>query len=602
MAEVTSQDFQRLLEEQQRTNQLLVEGNKDPSLPSSIKQNLGEILNASRLAGQNEKFQKREGITEVDEAARDTVEGVLDNNSIAIKGQENDAVIADQTITQIVLLREGVSILGTQLNRMLKDMNINRVVNRLEEITPNKDDIITASQQAEIDKKRRAAALKELETNKNTEENTEKTVSILERLSKLDKKDRFGSLLTLLGLFGLFKVLTSPKILGIAQFLDEKVTPRLGELFTRLESIGSSFLDFLARQADTLLSPDATQQQKLLAGGALLATTILGIYSKSITKFALKKSLPVLLGFAKLGLAAFFSPIGLFAAAVLGAYFVKDEAIKRAKQIIEEEGAQDDAMAKMRIYTSTFLGEMTGGINNFLADVMAMFNEERAEEMRKVDYSIVINESLKGIGQFIADIFDNIRQFFVGSTDEDIKKDIEKQKEIVKKKQDRMDKILAGKDDVIPFAPGTLPFERRVRSLEKSLERLDELEGELKMLDDAGGGKLVRDLFGGGTRVVKNFSGGFNPAGTLALVGEGLGGKGGELVYMGGDAMVLNQQRTDAMLTAALQKGLSSGGGDGGDVITQIDGRVNNSSSILSVNNNRVTNPNSTLNAIAMST
>ena len=58
MAEVTSQDFQRLLEEQQRTNQLLVEGNKDPSLPSSIKQNLGEILNASRLAGQNEKFQK----------------------------------------------------------------------------------------------------------------------------------------------------------------------------------------------------------------------------------------------------------------------------------------------------------------------------------------------------------------------------------------------------------------------------------------------------------------------------------------------------------------------------------------------------------------
>ena len=64
----------------------------------------------------------------------------------------------------------------------------------------------------------------------------------------------------------------------------------------------------------------------------------------------------------------------------------------------------------------------------------------------------------------------------------------------------------------------------------------------------------------------------------------------------------MNQSRTDQLLTAALEKGLSSGGEGGGDVITQIDGRVNNSSSILSVNNNRVTNPNSTLNAIAMST
>ena len=58
MAEVTSQDFQKLLAEQQRTNELMVQANKDPSLPSSIKQNLGEILNASRLARQSEKFQK----------------------------------------------------------------------------------------------------------------------------------------------------------------------------------------------------------------------------------------------------------------------------------------------------------------------------------------------------------------------------------------------------------------------------------------------------------------------------------------------------------------------------------------------------------------
>ena len=60
MTEVTSQDFQKLLAEQQRTNELMVQANKDPSLPSSIKQNLGEILNASRLAGQSEKFQEQQ--------------------------------------------------------------------------------------------------------------------------------------------------------------------------------------------------------------------------------------------------------------------------------------------------------------------------------------------------------------------------------------------------------------------------------------------------------------------------------------------------------------------------------------------------------------
>ena len=65
-------EFEQLLAEQKKTNGLLALANKDPSLPSSIKQNLGEILNASRLAGQSEKFQKQEGITEVDEAQKKT--------------------------------------------------------------------------------------------------------------------------------------------------------------------------------------------------------------------------------------------------------------------------------------------------------------------------------------------------------------------------------------------------------------------------------------------------------------------------------------------------------------------------------------------------
>ena len=77
MAEV---GFQQLLEEQQRTNGLLAIANKDPSLPSSIKQNLGEILNASRLAGQSEKFQEQTGITKTDDEQRKTTQSILDTS------------------------------------------------------------------------------------------------------------------------------------------------------------------------------------------------------------------------------------------------------------------------------------------------------------------------------------------------------------------------------------------------------------------------------------------------------------------------------------------------------------------------------------------
>ena len=62
-----AENFKEMLEEQKKTNQLLVKMNEDPSLASSIKQNLGEILNASRLANRDEEYQKKEGVTEVDE-------------------------------------------------------------------------------------------------------------------------------------------------------------------------------------------------------------------------------------------------------------------------------------------------------------------------------------------------------------------------------------------------------------------------------------------------------------------------------------------------------------------------------------------------------
>ena len=68
MADMTETLLSEAIVELKKGNQLREIGNRDPNLPSSIKQNLGEILNASRLAGQSEKFQEQTGITKTDDA------------------------------------------------------------------------------------------------------------------------------------------------------------------------------------------------------------------------------------------------------------------------------------------------------------------------------------------------------------------------------------------------------------------------------------------------------------------------------------------------------------------------------------------------------
>ena len=104
MAEVTSQDFQKLLAEQVRTNELLTQSNKDPSLPSSIKQNLGEILNASRLAKSYVVFQERTGITDTDDAVRENVSEQIETNKILL-GLGDLLIFQNSLIEKIVVVR-----------------------------------------------------------------------------------------------------------------------------------------------------------------------------------------------------------------------------------------------------------------------------------------------------------------------------------------------------------------------------------------------------------------------------------------------------------------------------------------------------------------
>ena len=97
------------------------------------------------------------------------------------------------------------------------------------------------------------------------------------------------------------------------------------------------------------------------------------------------------------------------------------------------------------------------------------------------------------------------------------------------------------------------------------------------------------------------YRGGGARAGTIAQIGEGPGGRGGELVYLGSDAMVMNQSRTDQLLTMALEKGLSGGGDGGAPIVVTTDNSVRSNTSNMISSPPIVTSNDSFTNAIASS-
>ena len=208
------------------------------------------------------------------------------------------------------------------------------------------------------------------------------------------------------------------------------------------------------------------------------------------------------------------------------------------------------------------------------------------------------------IGDTVRDLFmglfSGIRKLLFGKTREDLESELEKDRAM----EERLKKELEGTKKT------GKALERLKGKLTGAQNRIKKAEGQLKKLE-AEGATTTGGLFGTMSQVDtvsgkggkpkssgrQKYKGGSAMAGQSILVGE----LGPELMIPRTDAQIFSAKRSEEMIMAALSRGLS-GGGEGGDVITQIDGRVNNSSSILTVNNNRVTNPNSTLNAIAMST
>ena len=596
MAEVTSQDFQKLLAEQVRTNELLTQSNKDPSLPSSIKQNLGEILNASRLAKSNEVFQERTGITDTDDATYD----VFDEQSKPTKVLLN---LNDLLAFQNTLITKLVAIQDTVLSITGGDKGKKELASRETEMQKDADARFKSSKQLDEDN---------LDENKKTN----KLLGFLQGLkSPAGLKSVVGKLFGLLGLLALFNFLTGPNALKLAEALDKTVLPALKDLGTFLLSVGGKVATFIGDMAGVLTDPDSTTMEKVGASLALLITGGLVLFSKSILGFLGGLAVKALFKLAGLGIGKtiilpilqifgrILPLIGSAAAGLIEGFKDFDEA--------REEG--DNVLLALTKGVGGFIAGFVGFLPDLLVKgigkFVGIFDEELGKKIEAFSLTDIIKDVLGTIGDVVKDVFlglfSGIRKLLTGKTKEDLQEELERDRameERLKKELEETNK----KGKALQRIKGKLSgAQKRIAKAEGDLKKLEELGatttgglfGAMSEVDPISGGMVnqKKNKRGGGAK--GNYRGGTAMAGQSILVGE----LGPELMIPRTDAQIFSAKRSEEMIMAALSRGLS-GGGEGGDVITQIDGRVNNSSSILSVNNNRVTNPNSTLNAIAMST
>ena len=593
MAEVTSQDFQKLLVEQQKTNELMVQANKDPSLPSSIKQNLGEILNASRLAKSNEVFQERTGITDTDDATYD----VFDEQSKTTKVLLN---LNDLLAFQNTLITKLVAIQDTVLSITGGDKGKKELASRETEMQKDADARFKSSKQLDEDN---------LDENKKTN----KLLGFLQGLrTPAGLKSVVGKLFGLLGLLALFKFLTGPNALKLAEALDKTVLPALKDLGTFLLSVGGKVATFIGDMAGVLTDPDSTTMEKVGASLALLITGGLVLFSKSILGFLGGLAVKALLKLAGLGIGKtiilpilqifgrILPLIGSGAAGLIEGFKDFDEA--------REEG--DNVLLALTKGVGGFIAGFVGFLPDLLVKgigkFVGIFDEELGKKIEAFSFTQIIKDVLGVIGDTVKDLFmglfSGIRKLLFGKTREDLESELEKDRameERLKKELEETNK----KGKALQRIKGKLSgAQKRIEKAEGDLKKLEAegatttggLFGTMSQVDTVSGDMVEYDARG---RPIKKYKGGGVSAGQSILVGE----LGPELMIPRTDAQIFSAKRSEEMIMAALSRGLS-GGGEGGDVITQIDGRVNNSSSILTVNNNRVTNPNSTLNAIAMST
>ena len=226
--------LQGVIGELQKTNALIEQGNKDPSLGSSIKQNLGEILNASRLQRDDQSYTEKKGIDQTDDEVKKLN-----------KQTEEDSTVLKEILNSVIAISEGQP---------------------------------TQSQQQSIKKKEEAKEQKFIEGLFGIEK---KIGGYFDKLGKLfDGKG--GTLLKFLGLFGLVQFLQSEsfiKLLGALDFI-----------ILKIEGAGKAFDDFMKKTFN--FNTNLEELGPKIAKIALVSAAIFALLNPIKTLKSLLLSLP----------------------------------------------------------------------------------------------------------------------------------------------------------------------------------------------------------------------------------------------------------------------------------------------------------------------
>ena len=115
MADITSRDFQELIKRQKETTdslQTIVAQNEKAGTPAErLLDNAAEIINDSRLAMARERFDKKEGTTEVDERVEEVNETLKDGQVLTVQQislQKREQEIADRHDHRFVEIEQAI--------------------------------------------------------------------------------------------------------------------------------------------------------------------------------------------------------------------------------------------------------------------------------------------------------------------------------------------------------------------------------------------------------------------------------------------------------------------------------------------------------------
>ena len=538
-----AEDFQKLIEEQRKTNKLLeqqaISNAKGDDLKTSVKNSAGEIINDILIGAK--------AVKESDETQEK-----LDDI------QKNDGKNYKSAFSQRDTMIEKLDGIGGN------------------ELSP------TQLEEKEKDRIKQ----EEDARNKRFNELGKSIIGIFKKFNPLPKgTGGFLKNLLKLGLGGIGIIMLTnflkskewkdmkenliPNMITILKFFGKvgnSVSFRLNKLIKDLNNDEKSTLEAIGENKGTIFG----------AIGLFFSATIAKM-SADLTGKVLKKGLSHILKLGAIALPLLFTPIGLFAAALVGAYFVKDTAISKAKEIIESEGAMDDVYAKARIYSSTFLGEMGNGVNSFLAGIMSIFNKKRADEMKKRDYSVLINNTLRQAANNVANFFtqdipeifnrmvNSVKRFFMGSTQEDVEGDIAFRQKLVEKRQKKIAEAekKGAAEGIAPMNNIYLIRQKMLRDHDIDMQRklqmkLGEMQekgilrtsGALPFTERDGSVEDVSDQskIGAGA-----YRGGKLPKGQISMVGE----LGPEFVVSKSDAQVFSARKSEKLIMSALNGAIS---------------------------------------------